>query len=88
MNIWGNLHYIIIKNRGVQRGTHSHPNHAEGVYIINSEGIVYHQCEALHIIKPQARYTLARDEIQGRLAALDDIHRTLCGDAIPSLRLG
>jgi len=27
-----------------------------------------------YIIKPQARCTLARDEIQGRLAALDDIH--------------
>jgi len=28
----------------------------------------------LYIIKPQGKYTLARDEIQGRLAALDDIH--------------
>jgi len=34
----------------------------------------------LYIIKPQARCTLARDEIQGRLAALDDMHRTSCGD--------
>ena len=35
-----------------------HFNHAEGVYIINSVGIAYHQCEALYIIKPQedARY--------------------------------
>ena len=32
--------------------------------------------------------TLARDEIQGRLAALDDMHRTSRGDDIPSLRLG
>ncbi|MBQ9145693.1 MAG: hypothetical protein IJX70_04500, partial [Clostridia bacterium] len=32
----------------------SHPNHAIGVYIINSAGIVYHQCGALYIIKPQA----------------------------------
>ena len=27
---------------------------------------VYHQCEALYIIKPQAKCTLARDEIQPR----------------------
>ena len=26
--------------------------------------MVYHQCVALHIIKPQERYTPARDEIQ------------------------
>ena len=44
---------------------------------------------------PKAKYhqaagrcTLARDEIQGRRAALDDMHRTLCGDDMPSLRLG
>ena len=36
--------------------------------------IVYHQCEALHIIKPKVEYTLSRDEIQGRRADLDDIH--------------
>jgi len=41
-----------------------------------------------YCIKPQAKCTLARDEIQGRLAALDDMHRTSCGDDIPSLRLG
>ena len=63
-------------------------NHGIAVDIINSEVIAYHQHEVLYIIKPQARCTLARDEIQGRLAALDDIHRTLCGDDIPSLRLG
>ena len=34
------------------------------------------------------KYTLARDEIQGRLAALDDIRRTSCVNDIPSLRLG
>ena len=51
-----------------------------------SAGTVYHQCEALYIIKAQARYTLARDEIQGRIAALDDMHRTSCGDDMPSLR--
>ena len=39
-------------------------NHAGGVYIINSEGIAYHQHEVLYIIKPQVRCTLARDEIQ------------------------
>ena len=47
-------------------------NHAEGVYII----------------KPQAKYTPTRDDIQGRLAAPDDIRRTLCVDDMPSLRLG
>jgi hypothetical protein len=50
--------------------------------------IVYHQHEVLYIIKTQTRYTLARDEIQGRLTALDDMHRTSRGDDIPSLRLG
>ncbi|MBE6630611.1 MAG: hypothetical protein E7624_07170 [Ruminococcaceae bacterium] len=48
----------------------------------------YHQCEALHIIKPQGKCTLTRDEIQGRRAALDDIRRTSRGDDMPSLRLG
>ena len=33
-------------------------------------------------------YTPARDEIQGRQAALDDIHHSSRGDDIPSLRLG
>jgi len=42
--------------------------------------IVYHQAAG--------RYTLARDEIQGRRAALDDIHHASRGDDIPSLRLG
>jgi len=42
----------------------------------------------LYIIKPQVRCTLARDDIQGRLAALDDMHRTSSGDDMPSLRLG
>ena len=41
--------------------------------------IVYHQAAG--------RYTLARDEIQGRRAALDDIRHTSCVDDIPSLRL-
>ena len=51
-----------------------------------SAGTVYHQCEALYIIKAQARCTLARDEIQGRLAALDDMHHASRGDDMPSLR--
>ena len=49
------------------------PNHAEGVYIINAEhcisptrSVVYHQAAG--------KYTLVRDEIQGRFTALDDIH--------------
>jgi len=42
----------------------------------------------LYIIKPQEEYTLARDEMQGRRAALDDIRRTPCVNDIPSLRLG
>ncbi|MBQ3252511.1 MAG: hypothetical protein IJB02_04650 [Oscillospiraceae bacterium] len=58
------------------------------MYIINSVGIAYHQHTVLHLIKPQEKYTLARDEIQGRLADLDDMHRTSCGDDMPSLRLG
>ena len=47
-------------------------NHAKGVYIINAKhcisptrSVVYHQAAG--------RYTLKRDEIQGRCAALDDI---------------
>ena len=44
------------------------------MYIINFEEIAYHQHEVLYIIKPQVRCTLARDDIQGRRAALDDIH--------------
>ena len=67
----------------------AHPHHAEGVYIINStRNCISSKRYALYIIKPQERYTLARDDIQGRLAALDDIRRTLRGDDMPSLRLG
>jgi len=58
------------------------------LYIIRSLPAVYHQHEALYIIKPQVKCTLARDEIQGRLAALDDMHHASRGDDIPSLRLG
>jgi len=49
---------------------------------------VYHQNAVLYIIKPQGKYTLARDEMQGRYAALDDIHHASRGDGMPSLRLG
>ena len=38
--------------------------------ISSTRSVVYHQCEALYIIKPQGRYTLKRDEIQGRNAPL------------------
>ena len=34
------------------------------------------------------KYTLTRDEIQGRFTALDDIHHASRGDDMPSLRLG
>ena len=44
------------------------------------------QGSAVYIIKPQARCTLARDEIQGRLAALDEIRRPSCVDDMPNLR--
>ena len=64
-------------------------HHAEGVNIINSarncisstRSVVYHQSAGESSPK-------GADEIQGRLAALDDIRRTSCVDDIPSLRLG
>ena len=57
------------------RGFGAHPprpNHAEGVYIINSVGIVYHQHEVLYIIKPQedTRWRVMRYSPKGA----DDIH--------------
>ena len=56
-------------------------------YIVRTKARVYLAfCE--YIIKPQGKYTLARDEIQGRRAALDDIRRTSRVDDMPSLRLG
>jgi len=58
------------------------------VYIINSKGIVYHQRLAVVYHQAAGGCTLARDEIQGRLAALDDIHLASRGDDMPSLRLG
>ncbi len=39
-------------------------NQGEALYIINSEGIVYHQHAVLYLIKPQGKCTLARDDIQ------------------------
>ena len=45
---------------------------------------VYHQCEALHIIKPQVRYTLKRDEIHG-VAVM--ISSPAGADDMPSRRL-
>ena len=52
-------------------------------------GTVYHQHEVLYIIKPQGKCTLKRDEIQGRLTALDDIHdcvgMILTADAVPKI---
>ena len=61
-------------------------HHAEGVNIINSEGIAYHQHEVLYIIKPQenTRWRVMRYSPKGA----DDIRRTSCVDDIPSLRLG
>jgi len=56
------------------------PNLAEGVYIITSEGIAYHQAAG--------GCTLACDDMQRRSAAFDDIRRTSCVDDMPSLRLG
>ncbi|MBO5439624.1 MAG: hypothetical protein J6A53_03100, partial [Clostridia bacterium] len=52
------------------------------------QGIAYHQHGVLYIIKPQidTRWRVMR--YKGGIAALDDIHRTLCDDDIPSLRLG
>ena len=47
---------------------------------------VYHQCEALYLIKPQenARWRVMRYSPAGA----DDMHRTSRGDDMPSLRLG
>ena len=72
----------------LQNFVFSRPNHAEGVYIINSVGIAYHQRLAVVYHQAAGKYTLARDEIQGRLADLDDIHHASRGDDMPSLRLG
>ena len=49
---------------GMESDQRSEWNHGNAVYGIN----------------PKEKYTLARDDMQGRRAALDDIHRMLCGD--------
>jgi len=56
------VHYIIFCKAIQELFAFSHPNHAEGVYIINSAGIAYHQHEVLYIIKPQedARWRVMR----------------------------
>ncbi len=66
-------------------------NHAGGVYVIRlksgissiPQGIVYHQHGVLYIIKPtkDARWRVMIYSPQGA----DDMHRTACGDDIPSL---
>ena len=61
------------------------PRHTATYILYN---ILYYQHKALYIINSAGEYTLARDEIQGRISALDDMHRTSRGDDIPSLRLG
>ena len=68
--------------------SNSHTNHGEAVYIIKTKSCILSIPQELYIIKPQEEYTLARDEIQCWLSDLDDMHRTSCGDDIPSLRLG
>ena len=52
-----------------------------------SQEIAYHPLEEWHIIKPQERYTLKRDDIQYRLAGIDDIQPKRADD-IPNLRFG
>ena len=79
------VHYIIFCKAIQELFAFSHPNHAEGVYMINSAGIAYNQHEVLYIIKPQARCTLARDEIHG-VAVM--ISSPAGADDMPSLRLG
>jgi len=50
--------------------------------------IVYHPQLVAVYHQTAGRYTLARDEMQGRYAALDDIHHASRGDDMLSLRLG
>ena len=64
----------------------SRPHHAIGVYIIRNS--LRYIINAEHCISSSRRKcTLARDEIQGRLAALDDIHHASRGDDMPSCGL-
>jgi len=65
-----------------ERAKSPRPHHAVGVYIINDGVVAYHQFRRNCISSARRAgyhqaaggYTLARDEIQGRRAALDDIH--------------
>ena len=54
--------------------------------ISSTRSVVYHPQLVAVYHQGAGRYTLTRDEIQGRLAALDDIHHASRGDDIPSLR--
>ena len=72
--------------QGLQRN--SLYNHAEGVYIINSEGIAYHQHVVLYIIKPQENTRWRVMRYNNGSAVVGDIHRTSRGDDMPSLWLG
>ena len=58
----------------------------EALHIINSAGIVYHPQLVAVYHQAADRCTLKRDEIQGRLADLDDMHHASRGDDMPSLR--
>ncbi|MBR3954440.1 MAG: hypothetical protein IKJ63_03085 [Clostridia bacterium] len=44
------------------------------MHIINSVGIAYHQCEALHIIKPTEMHTFGVMRYNNGIAVVDDIH--------------
>ena len=60
----------------------------ECVYFISAEGAVYHQCRALHIIKPKRFLFYARlREMIYKGQALDDIQMLAAFDDIPNLAL-
>ena len=50
------------------------PYHGESRVYHPQLVVAYHQCGALYIIKPQNIQPKRADEIQGRCAALDDMH--------------
>jgi len=56
--------------------------------ISSIRSIAYHQRLAVVYHQAAGICTLARDEMQGRFTALDDIHLASHGDDMPSLRLG
>ena len=79
--------YYTIFFKGIQVLSEiSHLNHAVRRVYHPQLVAVYHQNEVLYIIKPQenARWRVMRYSPKGA----DDMHRTLCGDDMPSLRLG